>query len=215
MGAYAEAYYKRELANSISHGFGVIFGIIALPVAMALAVRTNSVEYTIGAAIYSTTFLMVFLTSTIYHSIHEIKIKRIFQVLDHISIYFLIAGSYTPFVLLFLNTNPGWTLLIVIWCMVFFGSIWKVFYTDRWKKVSTGLYLLMGWMIILVAEPFFANTPKICLYWLTAGGLFYTVGVIFFVWKRFLHHHLIWHIFVLLGSISHYIAVIYAISSKI
>lgn len=215
MGTYTDSYYERELANSVSHGFGVLFGIVALPVAMTLAVRTNSVEYTIGTAIYAITFLMVFLTSTIYHSVHEKRLKRAFQILDHISIYFLIAGSYTPFVLLFLNTNPGWTLLIVIWCMVFFGTIWKVFYTNKWNKISTALYLLMGWGILFVAEPFFANTPAVCLKWLTAGGLFYSFGIIFFLWKKFTFHHFIWHILVLAGSISHYIAVIYAISSKI
>jgi len=151
--------------------------------------------------------LLVYTCSTLYHSFHQPKVKRVLHILDHISIYFMIAGSYTPFVLTYLYNTTGITLLSILWGLTIIGSFFKLFFTGRFEKLSVALYLIMGWMIVFIARPVVANLPMDCILMILAGGLSYTIGVIFYRWEKSPYHHAIWHLFVLGGSICHYIAV--------
>ncbi len=198
---------KQELANSISHGLGILFGVISSPLLIMTAARSGHWLAIIGSLVYSISFLMVFTTSTLYHGCHEPKRKELFKILDHISIYFLIAGSYTPFVLLYYYNGTGITLLLVLWGLTLVGTVFKIWFTGKFELLSTGIYLLMGWMLIFVGRSFFASFPESVVWLIVAGGILYTLGVIFFLWERYHYHHAVWHLFVLAGGICHFAAV--------
>jgi hemolysin III len=203
--------FKEELANSLTHGFGVLFGIVAVPILIALATAEGNVPGLIGAAIFGFSFLMVYGFSTLYHSVGYPPLKRALRILDHISIYFLIAGSYTPFILTYMLDATGITLLSVLWGMTLLGIAFKVLFTGRFDKVSLFIYLAMGWMLVVVGKRFFGTVPLEVGIMLVAGGLSYSLGVIFYRWKRLPFHHAIWHLFVLGGSVCHYVAVLLAV----
>lgn len=205
-------HVKKEIANSLTHGLGFAMAAVGVPILLFFAYQMESPKYIAGAAIYGVSLLMVYLSSTLYHSFQSPRIKHFFRILDHISIYFLIAGSYTPFILLFYDKPLGWTVLTGLWCIVAIGSIFKIFYVNKWDKLSTSLYIAMGWAAVLIAEPFIYNMPLICIIWLAMGGLSYTLGTIFYFWKGFRYHHAIWHLFVLFGSFCHYIAVLIGVT---
>lgn len=198
---------KIERANSLTHGLGLLFGLVFIPILLRTAFVSGEAEAIIGAGAFGFGFLAVYTCSTLYHSFHRPRIKRLLRVLDHISIYFLIAGTYTPFVLLYLNNAAGFTLLSVLWTLTLAGTIFKLFFTGRYERLSVVIYLTMGWMIIFVAKPVFTTLPYDCLAWIAAGGAFYTIGVLFYRWESLRYHHAIWHLFVLGGSLSHYIAI--------
>lgn len=203
---------KQELANSISHAFGMLFGIIGMPILMATAIKNGNTIGLIGASIFGFSFLMVYTASTLYHGFQHPEVKRVLKIIDHISIYFLIAGSYTPFILLFYFNSPGIILLSVLWSLTLLGIIFKIFFVDRFTYLSTVIYLLMGWMLVFIIKPFFANLPLSITVMLTLGGVLYSLGVIFFLWTKYFYHHLVWHIFVLAASICHFVAVLLAVS---
>ena len=200
--------HKQELANSISHAFGILFGVIALPVLMAMAAAKGNTPALIGVGIYGFSFLMVFTASTLYHSIQQPTVKRVLNIIDHISIYFLIAGTYTPFILNGMLHKEGIIFLSVLWSITVIGVFFKIFFTGRFKLLSTFLYLGMGWALLLVADSFFSVMPASAIALLATGGALYTLGVIFFLWERLPYHHAIWHFFVLSASICHYVAVL-------
>jgi hemolysin III len=204
--------FKQELANSLTHGFGVLFGIVAIPILIATATAQGNTPGLVGAAIFGFSFLMVYGFSTLYHSIGHPPLKRVLRILDHISIYFLIAGSYTPFILSYMLDATGITFLAVLWGMALLGIGFKVFFTGKFMKVSTAIYLGMGWMLLLVGQRFLDSLPGIVMLMLAVGGACYTLGVIFYVWKKLPYHHAIWHLFVLGGSICHYVAVLLAVA---
>lgn len=203
---------KQELANSISHGFGILFGIVCMPILIATAAQTGSKAAVAGTAIYGFSFIMVYTFSTLYHGFQQPEVKRVMKIIDHISIYFLIAGSYTPFVLLFVNNTTGLVLLSLLWTLTFAGMIIKIYHTGKYEKLSTAVYILMGWMLIPVADTFFACLSQPVIALIVAGGLLYSIGVIFYVWRRVTYHHVVWHLFVLAGSICHYAAILLAVS---
>ena len=197
---------KAEVANSLTHGIGIILGIIGIPVLMALALRSDSLPALFGAGIYALSFLMVFTSSTLYHACFRADIKPILQVLDHISIYFLIAGSFTPFLLVYVQSESGSWVLISLWVMVTIGSVFKLFYTHKFKLISTLAYVGMGALSLFVIEPLQHNLPETSYIFLQVGLGSYLLGVPFYLWKSLYHNHLIWHVFVLGGSISHFVA---------
>ena len=203
--------HKQELANSLTHGLGLLAGMVGVTLLLSLAVRTSSAAVVVSAAVYSFSLLLTYLASTLYHSIQHNEIKRVLHKIDHIAIYFLIAGSYTPFVLIYLDSTTGWTFLAALWSLAAAGVVYKLFWLGKYKRFSLFFYLGMGWMMLFVAKPFLENLPLVCIAWIVIGGFFYTAGVVFFVWKRFTYHHAIWHLFVMGGSLSHYIAVFYGV----
>ncbi len=201
-------YHRQELANGISHAFGMLFGIVAIPILMALAASKENIAGLIGVGIYGFSFLMVFTASTIYHSVHQPNIKRVMNIIDHISIYFLIAGTYTPFILTGMLDSLGIALLSVLWGIAFVGIIFKIFFIGRFQIVSTLLYVAMGWALIFVANPFFASMSTGAMVLLITGGVLYTIGVIFYLWERLPYNHAIWHMFVLSAGVCHYTAIL-------
>jgi hemolysin III len=197
-----------ELANSISHGLGLVAGLIGAPVLMLAAWRGGDRFFFIGTAVYAAAMLLVYLGSTLYHAWPRGTIKSVFQVIDHSAIFLLIAGTYTPFTLGPLRGAWGWTILALVWALAIFGVILKsVHGTEKRKRLSMALYLGMGWLIVLAFRPLLQNVPLASLGWLVAGGLAYTGGIYFFVSKRTRYTHFIWHLFVLLGTGCHFLAV--------
>ncbi|MFN7117980.1 MAG: PAQR family membrane homeostasis protein TrhA [Saprospiraceae bacterium] len=198
---------KQELANSLSHALGIIFGIAGVPLLIIQAWKTGNQGAIVGSIVYGISFLMVFVTSTLYHSFQEPRLKFILRKLDHISIYFLIAGSYTPFVLLYVYNDTGITILSILWALTLLGTIFKVWFTGKFDLLSTIIYLLMGWMLIFAGKTFFVSLPAPILTLIAVGGLLYTAGVLFYLWERYHYHHAVWHLFVLAAGICHFVAV--------
>lgn len=203
--------YKEELANTFSHGLGLLFGIIAIPMLVAMAAHTGNTHMMWGTGAYGFGFLLVYASSTIYHGVTQPQVKRWLNVLDHIAIYFMIAGSYTPFILAYNFNTSGITLLCIIWGLVLLGVVFKLIFSVRYYLFSTFIYLLMGWIVVFWGKDFFSNIPTDSIALLVAGGIAYSVGVIFFLWEKLKYNHAIWHVFVLAGSIFHYIAVVKAL----
>ncbi|MDR2580430.1 MAG: hemolysin III family protein [Fibromonadaceae bacterium] len=205
---------RREMANALTHGIGILFGIASIPVLSAIGADTGNVPGIVGATIYAFCFLMLFSCSTLYHSTRDEYAKRILRTLDHISIYFLIAGTYTPFLLIYMLDAFGITLLSIQWSLVLFGIIFKAFFTGRLKIISTLIYIAMGWLLLVGGNKFFVVLPTPVLVLLIVGGGLYTLGSIFYLNKKIYHHHAIWHLFVLSAAICHYVAVLLAVILK-
>ena len=202
---------KQELVNSIIHGFGILFGIVSIPILIALATKSNNTPGIIGAAIYGFCFLMVFTFSTLYHGFQHAQVKSILQILDHISIYFLIAGTYTPFLLIYMNNAFGITLLSILWGLTALGILFKIFFTGRWDKLSTFFYVAMGCILVVGGRTFFVSLPKPVLIMIIIGGVLYILGVIFYLWEKYKFNHALWHFFVLAAAICHYVAILLAV----
>jgi hemolysin III len=201
-----------EIANSITHGLGLLASISALPFLLLRARSSNDPSAMTGATIFGVTLILLYAASTVYHALPLSKGKRFFRVLDHSAIFLLIAGTYTPFALGPLRGRWGSTLLIVIWALALIGIGSKVLVGFLSPRLSTGLYLLMGWLIVVAIKPLVENIPLSGILWLAAGGLAYTGGVVFYKMNRVRYSHMIWHLFVAAGSVCHFIAVLgYAI----
>ncbi|ODT77029.1 MAG: hemolysin D [Nitrosomonadales bacterium SCN 54-20] len=199
-----------EIANSISHGIGLVAALVGTPFLITQAARHGNTEFVIGASLFSATTIFLYLASTLYHALPIGKTKRVFRVLEHSAIFLLIAGTYTPFTLGILHGVWGWILLSIIWSLAAAGVVLKVFYGTSFPILSTSLYLFMGWMVVITADILVAKMPTPGLLWLIAGGLSYTVGVVFFaIDSRLQYAHLIWHLFVLTGTTCHYFAVLW------
>lgn len=192
-----------EIANSISHGAGLVAAIVALPILTAPALARGETAEVVGAFVFATTMILLYLASTVYHALPAGRAKRVFHVLDHAAIYVFIAGSYTPFTLGVLRGDVGWALLGAIWTLALAGVVWKVTGFRVHPVWSTGLYLAMGWLVLLAAKPLAEGLPADALVWLVAGGLAYTGGVAFYALKSLRYGHLVWHLFVLAGSACH------------
>ena len=197
-----------EIANSISHGIGAFLAIAAIPVFL-YSKWDQSYWSFVGAAIFSVTALLLYTASTLFHALARNRAKKVFQILDHSAIYLLIAGTYTPFALGPLRGNWGWPLFIVLWSLAILGVIIKSLGGIRYNKLSTAVYLLMGWMILFVIKPAWSLIPHEGLFWLLMGGLAYTIGVVFFVFERRKYFHFLWHIAVMAGTICHFFAVLW------
>jgi len=198
---------KEELANTLTHGIGVLFAVIAIPSLISNSVMHNSFEKIIGVSIYAFSFLLVFSVSTIYHCLFDPNLKKVFKIIDHISIYFLIAGSYTPFILFFSYSQSGIILLSALWGLTLLGTILKIFFIGKFEIISVVIYLLMGWSIVVLPSTFFELIPNSCLNLIIAGGIFYSAGVVFYLWDKLKYNHAIWHVFVLVAGICHFVAV--------
>jgi len=202
---------KQEMVHSIIHAFGILFGIISIPILTAIAAKNANVIGIAGASVYGFCFLMLFTFSTLYHSFQQPQVKRVLEVFDHISIYFLIAGTYTPFLLIYLNDSFGITLLCILWGLTVAGIVFKIFFTGRFKVVSLIIYVVMGWILIAGGKRFFTDLPTDVLVLLIIGGGLYSLGIIFYLWHRFYWHHAVWHFFVLVAAVCHYVAVLLAV----
>jgi hemolysin III len=200
---------KEEILNSITHGLGVIFGIVALTVLCVLSAYFGTITHTISYLVYGCSLILLYTSSTLYHALPSPKLKTLFKIFDHSAIYLLIAGTYTPFLILNLGHDIGFTLLAIIWALAIMGIIFKVFFTGKFKLISTLLYVGMGWLIIFAYDPLKDNLRPEGVYWLLAGGVTYTLGTVFYLAKKLKYTHAIWHMFVLAGSIFHFIAIIY------
>ncbi|WP_440887243.1 PAQR family membrane homeostasis protein TrhA [Vibrio sp. WZ-1] len=212
MSSPQKAQYSQgeELANSITHGIGMIFGIVGLVLLLIKAVNQQADALTITSmAIYGSSMIVLFLASTLYHAIPSPKAKRWLKTFDHCAIYLLIAGSYTPFLLVSLRTPLAIGLMIVIWTIALIGIIMKVAFVYRFKKLSLMTYLVMGWLSLIVIYQLAINLDIGGLTLLAAGGLVYSIGVIFYVAKRIPFNHAIWHGFVLAGCVCHFFAIYY------
>jgi hemolysin III len=199
-----------ELANSISHGIGLLVTLAGTPPLILHAVRHGEARTIVGVSIFAATMVMLYLGSTLYHALPAGRAKRVFRVLEHSAIYLLIAGTYTPFTLGVLHGAWGWTLLGIIWGLALAGVMLKVFGRMAHPIISIWLYLLMGWLIVVAVVPMYAREPASGLLWLLAGGVAYTVGVAFFLTDaRLRYGHFIWHLFVLAGTTCHYFAVLW------
>jgi hemolysin III len=200
---------REELANCLSHGVGFLLAsFVALPALIGSALRQHDRLQLAGAIVFGVSLMLLYATSTLYHLLPVGRAKRFCRLLDHAAIYALIAGTYTPFALGALRGPVGWTLLTVVWTLAAMGVALKLKVGFRYPRLSTAVYLLMGWMVLLVIRPLVAQIGMEGFGWLLAGGLCYSLGVIFYVWERLHYSHLCWHAFVLAGSACHCVAVI-------
>ncbi|HSB11457.1 MAG TPA: hemolysin III family protein [Blastocatellia bacterium] len=198
-----------ELANSITHGIGLALSVVGLGVLIVLSILRGNAWHIAGCTTFGVTLVLLYTASTLYHTFHTRRLKRILKILDHAAIYLLIAGTYTPFTLVNLRGFWGWTLFSLVWVLSVFGILWKLFHVERFQIISTLVYVAMGWLVLIAVKPLLAAVPMWGIVWLVAGGLFYTVGVLFFAMKRLPYNHAIWHVFVMAGSICHYFAVMF------
>ena len=197
-----------EVANSVSHGIGLVLALAAFPVLVIAALRRGNVSEIVGATVFATTVVLLYSTSMLFHAFPHNRAKRVLQVLDHSAIYLLIAGTYTPFTLGVLRGAWGWTLFGLVWGLAVIGTVLKSLGGVRFTAVSTWAYLAMGWLVIVAVKPMLNAVPVPGLLWLLAGGLSYTFGVVFFHYDyRMRYAHFIWHLFVVLGSVCHFVAV--------
>jgi hemolysin III len=197
-----------EIANSVTHGIGALLSLIGTAILLYRAVRDGTTLHVISFAVYGSCLFLLHLSSTLYHALRPPRAKRVFRVFDHCSIYLLIAGTYTPFLLLSLWGRWGLTLLIAIWTLAIAGIVFKSLFIGRLQRTSVLLYILMGWMIIVAAREAWIRVPHAAIGFVAAGGLFYTLGVAFYAWKSLPYNHAVWHLFVLGGSVCHYAAIL-------
>lgn len=207
MSDYAPAHEK---ANIITHFFGFLFGLVGLPLLVAAISKSaeTSAGDVAGGVVYGIGFLMVFGFSTLYHAQKETKPRMLMKIWDHISIYYLIAGTYTPFLLAYANPEDAKLMLWILWGLAFAGTVFKVFFTGKFRLVSTLIYLAMGWMVVFAPDSFSENLPQEQFYWIAAGGACYTIGAVFYLVKNIPFHHAIWHVFVLGGAFCHYLGIL-------
>lgn len=198
-----------EIANSVSHGIGLLAALAAVPVLVLAAVQRGGAAGIVGASVFGATIVLMYLASTLYHALPWTRAKRVFRILDHGAIYLLIAGTYMPFTLGVLRGTWGWTLFGLVWGLAVAGVVFKAVGGVRHPKLSTCVYLAMGWLILIAARPVWLRVPPWGLFWLFAGGIAYTAGVAFFAARRVRYSHFVWHLFVLAGTACHFIAVLW------
>lgn len=202
---------REEIANAITHGIGAILSIAMLVLLIVFASIGGNVWHIVSVSIYGITMLLLYVSSTLVHSFPPGKAKDLFEIFDHSAIYLFIAGTYTPILLVPLRDTLGWTLFGVVWGIAILGILFKVFFVKRFVVLSTVFYVLMGWLIILAWGPLTAEVPAAGITYLVVGGVMYSIGAIFYVWRSFTYHHMVWHLFVLGGSILHFFSVFFYI----
>ena len=204
--------FAEELANAITHGVGLALSVVALGVMLVYAVIGQDPWRIVAVSIFGATLILLYLASTLYHSLPNPRLKPYLRILDHAAIYLLIAGTYTPFMLVCLRGPWGWTVFGIVWTAALAGIIFKLFCIGRWEFVTTLLYVVMGWTIVIALKPAIAATPTGAIILMLIGGLVYTGGVIFYLWERLPYNHAVWHLFVLGGSIAHFCAIFFFIA---
>lgn len=197
-----------EVANAVTHGVGVGLSIAGLVILVVVACSVDDAWRVVSFSIYGSTLILLYLASTLYHAFPWPRVKQVFRLLDHTSIFLLIAGTYTPVALVTLRGPTGWRLFGIIWGLAIAGIIYKIIFLGRLRIVSVLLYIGMGWMAVIAWNPLLDHTPTGFMAWLLIGGASYTLGTIFYAMKRLRYHHAIWHLFVLGGSISHFFAML-------
>lgn len=198
-----------EIFHSITHGIGSGLSIAGLVILVVLAVLKGDIYKIIAFSIFGASLVLLYLSSTLYHGIQQPRAKKVFKVFDHSAIYLLIAGSYTPFLLVGIRGTTGWTLMAVVWLIALIGITMKVLFIDRFQVLSVFMYLAMGWLCVFAFQEMLSSIPIGGIIWLAAGGILYTVGVIFYAMQKIPYMHAVWHFFVLGGSLCHYFAVLF------
>jgi len=201
------AHFREEIANCITHGAGLVLSLVGFGFLLHLAITGGTPPVVVGAIVFGATLILMYAASTVYHIVRSDHLTRLFRVIDHISVYFLIAGPYTPIRLLVSPAPLRWQMLLLVWAIALTGTLFKLFFTGRFDRLSLLFYVAMGWLVVLGMGPLLDATPQSALWWLVAGGLMYTGGVVFYAWERLPYNHAIWHVFVLVGSICHFLAV--------
>lgn len=199
---------NEEKWNTITHVLGVIFGIVAFPVLFLVDDYASKFSEYLAIGIYAFSFLFLFLSSSIYHYVKDEKKKKLWQKIDHISIYFMISGTYVPFMIKYIEFSTAILFLSIMYSLVFLGSVLKIWFTGKYEIASLILYIFLGWMIVFQIKPFYMNAGNLVMSFVVAGGLAYMIGIYFYVLDKKKYYHTIWHIFVLLGSILHFQGVI-------
>jgi hemolysin III len=196
-----------EIANSVSHGAGFVAAAVATPFLLAEVGRNGGVADLVGAIVFAVTVMLAYLSSTLYHAVPEPRAKQLLRAIDHGSIFLLIAGTYTPFTLGVLRGGWGWTLFGLVWTLALAGVVMKALGGVRFKRLSVAVYLAMGWLVIVAIDPLLERMEPAGVAWLVAGGIAYTAGVVFYALDRYRFCHFVWHLFVLAGTVCHFIAV--------
>ncbi len=199
--------FGEEIANSVSHGVGLVAAVVGVPFLIVAAVDGGEAAAIVGVSIFGLTLVMVFLTSTLYHAVTHPAAKPVLRIIDHVAIYLLIAGTYTPLTLGVLRGGWGWTLFGIVWALGLAGVILKLVAGVRYPRLSVGLYIAMGWLVVLAIKPLWDSLPAGGLLWLLAGGVAYTGGVVFYAADRWRYSHLVWHLCVIAGATCHFIAI--------
>lgn len=198
-----------EVANTVTHGIGVALAIAALVLLIVYAVIYGDVWHVVSFSIYGSSLVLLYLASTLYHGFQNPGVKRILRIIDHSAIYLLIAGTYTPFMLVTLRGTQGWVMFGIIWGLAVIGILYKAFFINKHAVISTLFYLAMGWMIVFSIKDLLQNLPLNGIIFLAAGGLSYTLGMVFYAGRDKLLRHAVWHLFVLGGSICHFFSILY------
>ncbi|MFP4431017.1 MAG: PAQR family membrane homeostasis protein TrhA [Spirochaetaceae bacterium] len=198
---------NEERANSITHGFGALMSLVGTVALTLRALETGDIRRIVTYPVFGVTMVLLYTASTLYHSRKSELSKARLKVLDHISIFYLIAGTYTPVTLVGMGGAWGWSIFAVVWTLALAGTVFKLFFTGRFPRVSTAIYVGMGWIVVVAVVPLIRSLSTDTLLWLLAGGLCYTGGVVFYAWRRLPFGHAVWHLFVIAGTASHFVAV--------
>ncbi|MEK4510278.1 hemolysin III family protein [Paenibacillus anaericanus] len=199
---------REEVANAITHGIGAVLSLAGLVLLIVFSSLKGTAWHVVTFTIYGVSMLLLYASSTLVHSFKEGKVKDLFEFFDHSSIYIFIAGTYTPFMLVAVRGTLGWSLFGVVWGIAIFGVLFKAFFVKKFLFMSTIFYLIMGWLIVIAWGPLTASVPFEGIVLLITGGILYSLGTVFYVWRAFPYHHAVWHLFVLAASITHFFAII-------
>lgn len=200
---------KEEVANAVTHGIGAALSIAALVVLIVFAVLKGTPWHVVSFTIYGVSMLLLYISSTLVHGFRDGKVKDLFEIFDHSAIYLFIAGTYTPLMLIVVKGVLGWSIFGIVWGIAILGCAFKAYFVKRFLFMSTIFYILMGWLIVIAWEPLTTNMASGGIILLAIGGLMYTLGTIFYVWRAFPFHHAVWHLFVLAGSILHFFMILF------
>ncbi len=198
---------REEIANAIIHGIGAIFSIAALVILIVSSAIHGTAWHVVSFTLFGSSMVLLYLSSTLVHGFPAGRVKDFFEIMDHSAIYFFIAGTYTPFLFLAIKGALGWTLFGIVWGLAIAGTVFKAFFVKRFLHMSTLLYVVMGWLMVFGWKPLLENVSSQGLTLLAIGGILYTVGSVFYVWRGFTYHHAVWHVFVLAASVLHFFAV--------
>ncbi len=200
---------KEEVANAITHGFGALLSVAALVLLIVFAALKGTASHVVSFTIYGSAMLLLYVASTLVHSFPEGKLKKLFEIMDHSCIYVFIAGTYTPILFHIVQGALGWTLFGIVWGIAALGIVFKSFFVSKFLFTSTLLYIAMGWIIVFAWGPLVDRLAPGGLALLIIGGVLYTAGTVFYVWRSFPYHHAVWHLFVLAGSVLHFFAILF------
>lgn len=197
-----------EIANAITHGIGALLSIAGLVILIVYSSLHGTAWHVVSFTVFGVSMLLLYFSSTMVHALRPGKAKNLFEIFDHSSIYFFIAGTYTPITFIVIGGKLGWTMFGIIWGLAIGGTIFKVFFVKKFLFTSTILYVLMGWLVVMGWNQIVSTMSTAGVFWLVLGGILYTLGAVFYVWRGFKYHHMVWHLFVLGGSTAHFFCVL-------